>query len=118
MSLSSLMIASKPCLKPSYLFEIEDHPVGCVKAKGLVHSLAHFVLQENVRGKFGAAHAFGPVFNGTAKKASKSTFSILWLYIKFLEKSYRRGVAAIHIVSTQVASAKATTVSLALQRDR
>jgi len=90
-----------PCLKRSYLFEIEHHPVGCVEANGLVHSLADFVLQDNVRGKFGAAHVFGPVFNGTAKEASKSAFSIFGLYVKSLEKSYRRTVGAIHIVSTQ-----------------
>ena len=66
-----------------------------------MHSLAQFVLQENVRGKFTAAHAFGPVFNSTAKKARESTFSISWLDIKSLEESYGRGVAAIHIVSAQ-----------------
>ena len=41
------------------------------------------------------------MFNGTAKEASKSAFSILGLYVKSLEKSYRRTVGAIHIVSTQ-----------------
>ena len=68
----------------SYLLEIKDHSVGFVEAKGFVHSLAGSVLQGNVRGEFGAAPAFCPVFNGPAKKASKTTSSISWLDIQSL----------------------------------
>jgi hypothetical protein len=56
-------------------------------------------LQENVRGEFGAAHAFGPVFNGAAKKASETTFSVSWLDINSLQESARSAAVASRQIS-------------------